>query len=509
MVASTAGNFTFCQQYDANWLFGTGRDSGQEFEQNILLVFENDSMEIRKVDAKIPFLISCASISDAEGELLFSSNGIAIYNPEGTIIENGDSLNPGFYRENWERSGYIIPQISIALPFPGDNNRYLLLHKDRRLLIRYPYEMEHVFYESQIEKSTDSTWVTHKNRVISYGSYSGGGLTACRHGNGRDWWVVLQKYDSNEFEFYLLDTAGIRLHHLQQIGISSQNLNGNFAKFSPNGVYYARIDFDIRSEKNDLLSVYEFDRCEGIFTEVDTLRFGNKLSGISSIAFSPNSEFLYVTRLDTLIQININASNIFDGSKVIGVYDDFQDTTFGLPFIPTKFYRAELAPDNKIYINSNFSTSKLHVINSPNLEGTACDFQQHKIQLPAINSFAFPNFPNYNLKELKGSACDTISTSSVKTQQYFAGNNFKIFPNPTNGEITISTSKKLDTTEELNLRIINVSGRVVIVKNFEAFNKNQFSINLKDFLIRDGLYFLEIRKGNLVLDRKKIIYNGS
>jgi hypothetical protein len=38
----------------------------------------------------------------------------------------------------------------------------------------------------------------------------------------------------------------------------------------------------------------------------------------------------------------------------------------------------------------------------------ACDFRQHDVALPAQYPFYLPNFPNYRLYNLQGSACDTL-----------------------------------------------------------------------------------------------------
>ncbi|HRF38555.1 MAG TPA: hypothetical protein PK198_07190, partial [Saprospiraceae bacterium] len=71
------------------------------------------------------------------------------------------------------------------------------------------------------------------------------------------------------------------------------------------------------------------------------------------------------------------------------------------------FYLAQLAPDGKIYINSNNGVRYLHVINQPDSLGLACDVCQHCVELPSINALSLPNFPNYRLHHLEGSPCDT------------------------------------------------------------------------------------------------------
>ena len=55
---------------------------------------------------------TCLSASDAEGNLIFYSNGISIRNINDDIMEGGDGLNPGWMSEvflqQWSRKVTII-----------------------------------------------------------------------------------------------------------------------------------------------------------------------------------------------------------------------------------------------------------------------------------------------------------------------------------------------------------------------------------------------------------------
>jgi PKD repeat protein len=80
-----------------------------------------------------------------------------------------------------------------------------------------------------------------------------------------------------------------------------------------------------------------------------------------------------------------------------------------------------LAPDGKIYINSNNRCSYLHVINEPDSLGLACEVCQHCVDLPSVNAFSMPNFPNYRLGHLEGSPCDTLRQPPVAAWRYEPG----------------------------------------------------------------------------------------
>ena len=89
------------------------------------------------------------------------------------------------------------------------------------------------------------------------------------------------------------------------------------------------------------------------------------------------------------------------------MYDGFE-SPFGTPF-----FLAQLAPDDKIYINTNTTVDVLHVIHEPDKKGKACDFEQHGVQLPTLNAFTMPNNPYYGLGPLDGSPCDTLNINNL------------------------------------------------------------------------------------------------
>jgi PKD repeat protein len=63
----------------------------------------------------------------------------------------------------------------------------------------------------------------------------------------------------------------------------------------------------------------------------------------------------------------------------------------------------------------------LHVINEPDSLGLACEVCQHCVELPSVNSFSMPNFPNYRLGHLEGSPCDTLRAPPVAAWGYEPG----------------------------------------------------------------------------------------
>ena len=138
-----------------------------------------------------------------------------------------------------------------------------------------------------------------------------------------------------------------------------------------------------------------------------------------------------------------------------------------------------LAPDGKIYISTTSSTPYLHVINNPDSMGTACDLCQHCINLPALNAFTMPNFPNYALGAEAGSLCDSLTNSISELHKL--NSDISIFPNPAGAYATI----KYNILTDAALVIYNQVGEVV---HFENLLKDSQSalLNLANF--KNGIY---------------------
>ena len=125
------------------------------------------------------------------------------------------------------------------------------------------------------------------------------------------------------------------------------------------------------------------------------------------VAFSPNSELLYISAWDSIYQYNLGASDILASRQIVAATDEFI-TPDPVPAF-TKFFMMQLAPNDKIYISvANVNSRYLHVIDSPNELGTACNVLQHHIELPTFNRFSLPNLPHFSLKAEIGSPCDTL-----------------------------------------------------------------------------------------------------
>jgi hypothetical protein len=361
------------------------------------------------------FFQTNASICDTAGNLLFYTNGIYIANALGEPMENGEGLNPGALAETWQDYGYILEQGAIILPLPENDSIFYLLHLDNvEPTGTFVFHSKH-FYRTVVNMNRQNGLgeVVEKNQIILNDFMDLGKLTTTKHANGRDWWLLLRKYNSNKYYSLLLTPEGVINTGIQEIGQATPSDAIGQAVFSPDGTKYATIHLTGTGGDPIYVNIYDFDRCSGLLDNPVQFIYADTAWG-GGIAISPNNRFLYVSSFKYLYQYDLWAANIESSRITVATWDGFEESGF----FATTFYLAQLAPDGKIYINSNNGVSYLHVINNPDSLGLACDVCQHCIDLPTINAVSLPNFPNYRLHHLAGSPCDTLRSPPLALWGY-------------------------------------------------------------------------------------------
>ena len=433
---------------------------------------------------------NCVSLSDIEGKLLMYSNGCAIADSTHNIMENGDSIN---YGEAWEdfcsyknNRGYPVTQNSLILPDPGneDNNTngYYLLHK-RTELLKEPYL--HTWTPGVSYSYIDMKGNNGKGRVIEKNklifettNITQGCMTACKHANKRDWWIIQLKRDTNTYFKVLLGK--------DEIEVDSQSIGPNFvpesnpgqAVFSPDGSKYI-----IFNAYNKCL-IYDFDRLTGHLSNLQSINPQDS-GRFVGVAVSSNSRFAYLSAKYDLYQVDLWEDDIQSSLTHIAHMDFFPDPTFY-----STFSLAQLAPDCRIYIVNGGTNNFLHVINKPNEKGKACDFQQHSFYLPNRNyNGSLPNFPHFRIDD--ADICD--STISFLPKLFLTKDKINpiIYPNPVKENLNIYFDSPL--SEQLHYQLYNIQGNKI--KN-GLLPLLQTEINIDISTIHSGIYFLKLTNNN-------------
>jgi len=489
-------------KFDNSWVFGNSAYGGAT--NNYVYTFYNNKFEFNNnLPAILPMDISNSSISDSLGNLLFYTNGVSIANKNGKYMDGGKYINPIISSTPWFSYGAAIPQ--QCLIFPCNNNKYMIFHSDEihtNIDITYRYISPSIYYTLiDMSENNGEGNVKKLNSLIIKDTFNTGQLAACKHANGRDWWVINQKYNTSTFFEYLITDNKV-------LSVDTQNIGKNIfypagqSLFTPNGEKYIRSESFAINEPS-YLQIFDFDRCSGKLSNERLIILEDSSSVyVCGGAVSPNSRYVYVTYFKYIIQFDLWADDIAASRDTVAIYDDFK-TPLGSW---TTFWLAQLGPDGRIYIMTGPNgTDFLHVIDQPDKKGKACNVLQHAIQLPTGSAWTIPNFPNYRLGPLKGSPCDTVSvaTKDIKPEDY----GIKLFPNPSSTIIKIDiTIPQYDPTIKTEVVVVDVSGAIVMRYVMPDF---AYLATLDISKLPSGVYGVQLRQpqksGERVLATEKLV----
>ena len=451
------------QGYNHQWLLGNyyflQDPKGRMF-------IDNNSIALQTEFRKMPFLGSQANISDVNGNLLMASNGIWIANATGDTMLNGGGLNPSPFTSNW-MFGLPISFSNIFLSFPNDSINYLLIHSTLWSTL-FP-ALSGIYY-TKVDLSLDGGLggVSLKNDTIFSDSLSWG-IGACRHANGRDWWIITQELESSRYLCFLLTSGGIYSPKSVVSGLIPSNRDYNCnAVFSKDGSIYATCF------ARNFIQIFDFDRCSGQLS--NSKRIYNEemhVNGIGFIELSADNHYLYLSSIYKIWQYDLTSSNIMASEKVIGLWD----TMYYHNLFSTAFYTVCRAPDDQIYASCYSSNVYLHKISFPNRNGDSCDFRLRALTLPEF-SLDLPQSTNYNLGALPGSGCDSLSQTMDHTIDQI-----HVYPNPAQEKLLFNNNTKKDI---VRLKIYNVFG--LEIANMDILQKtNPMTIDISNF--ENGTYF--------------------
>ncbi len=450
---------------------------------------------------------TCASICDSTGDLLFYCGSPYVYqwntvptfnytyghviNKNHQLMEKGDSI-----------VGLLWYQEMVIIPDPGNNNRfYIFCAGVTQPVVGLYYTIVDLSYNNGLGK------VIQKNVQIRNDTLCDG-ITAVRHGNGRDWWVVVRSWKdvpTNDITVYLISPSGVVAYSTQYIGTQTWLDSAVRLKFNNNGSHLYNVSI------KGVMDRLDFDRCTGVFTNhVNYLVPGGPYLGLWGFEVSPDESKLYASLVyqtfnqDTgyILQFDLNSANFLASVDTLGTY--LAPDTPGL---------LELGPDGKIYVSItwagpdtcydylycygtvNTTNSNLSVINFPDSSGVACDYQPFSFYLGGHKAYwGLPNNHNYELGAWAGSPCDTLS---VGLQDLF----------PKNKELKLYYDKSWQTVyinaEELQgrkatLEFYNINGQVI--DRISSGTDGSYFSNSSSFSSQpDGVYIVRLSTEKEVL----------
>lgn len=465
-----------------------------------ILNFKNNPITLSRHAYALSHGACNVQLYDVKDSLILYSNGSKIFNGKHRLIEGGDSLS---YGSDWATSPFagnyfgeyiisIFNNAMIALPSVKSQNQYYLISVFIPVGTAFHQKIVYTLVDMSLNGGRGK--VIEKEVVLKTGKFAEA-ITACKHGNGRDWWIIGREYGKKNFSIFLLDSSGIKLKLDNQLSgwdLADVNLEkGNHTnRFSYDGSMFASFTH-LGAE------LFDFNRCNGFLTnrrEI-TLPISDTLTYAGGGGFSPNNKLLYVGNTQKYYQVDI-----FNGLKMrkIATNDGYRDTPMGQTGgIETNFGLPQLAADGKLYMNTTSTTRYLHVIENPNDTGILCNFKQHAVKLLTFNN-GLPKYPNYEL----GAVADKCGESEILDNEI---EKIEVYPNPASDYVEISPSAVIPpSTVMLNLfqhptfTLTNLLGQSFSPHIIPASTviPAQAGISLDIRSLPTGIYLLHIRDKN-------------
>ncbi|MEI6411013.1 MAG: T9SS type A sorting domain-containing protein [Bacteroidota bacterium] len=471
-------------KHDNTWVLGYGPATiapNGLIQGGTEINFNNNPPNLDWVSLPTKFVI--AVISDSSGNLVAYSDGCRVSNGNHEIMVNGDTITAGeIYNLFCKGVAYPLYQAPILLPAPEKQSKYYLIQIKFEDISWTAYQLLWSLIDVEMENGRGA--VVQKDQIICEDSLLGFYITATRHANGRDWWVVAPRQGNVGFNVSLLSPEGISYKGIQQFDSDSLYtlICCGQTAFSPDGSKY------FMHLPTYGVFILDFNRCTGGFSNPKFIDQAFNQSGSGGVAVAPGGRYLYVPSGYRVFQYDLMATDIAASRLTVAEYDGYES-----PF-PTTFFQAMLAPDGKIYISSPNGNNILHVINQPDSTGLACNLVQHGLTLPALAGFFIPNFPNFRLAALAGSPCDTIRpdttiTTFVKPGEIEQAPSVRSWPNPVTAEIRFERTPFIGNNSNSTLRIYDGAGKTIVVRKL---NPQESNWKMDTTKWPAGLYFWEI-----------------
>lgn len=315
----------------------------------------------------------CASIADNTGALLFYTDGITVWNKTHAVMANGTGL---FGNGSSTQSGVIVQR-------PGSNNIYYIFTVDAQAAAN---GLRYSTVDMSLAAGNGS--VTVKNTPLQ--TPSDEKITAVRHCNGVDVWVVTHDWNSNNFRAFLVTAAGVGAPVNSAVGTVHNGSNANTIgqmKASPNG---RKLGLAIHDAPFNSFELYDFNNSTGVVSNPLTL--GTTFNWAYGCEFSPDGTKFYGGKYGggsyQLYQWNICAGT--NAAIIASIF-----TVATMPAMPMSL---QAALNGKIYV-CRFSQQVDGVINAPNTLGAGCNYVDlGQSTAPRTNNLGLPNFITSFLK---------------------------------------------------------------------------------------------------------------
>ncbi|MFS4483312.1 T9SS type B sorting domain-containing protein [Hyunsoonleella sp. 2307UL5-6] len=381
----------FAQKQAANWYFG----------QNAGITFNDDGTVSELTDGSLSTAEGCTTISDTEGNLLFYTDGITVWDRLHRTMPNANQTSGGLFGDP------SSTQSAIVIPQPNNESLFYVFTVDTRgpndsIDLGFNYSI----VDMRLNNGFGDIVPTAKN--INLRNDSSEKISAVvKDCESQELWVITfgpsNRIENNQifydtFYAYQVTDSGINTTPVVS-PFPSLNITDprGYLKFSPDGTKIACANV------TSGLYLYDFDVNTGQVSNQTPLQINSsqasKPQSAYGLEFSQSNELLYVTayydaadpiefsdpnaQFTSLIQYDITATDVSNSAVTIDERVGFRG---GL----------QLGIDGRIYraMSRTFFTGSpnLSVINAPNARGLDCNYQHNKISLSRNSTQGLPPF---------------------------------------------------------------------------------------------------------------------
>ena len=248
-----------------NWYFGA--NAGVSF---------NSGNPVSVTGGMLNSLEGVSSLSDESGNLLFYTDGTTLFNSNHQVMPNGTGLF----------GGNLSSKSSIAIPVPGSNVLFYLFTVKEDVMLE---GIRFSIVDFTLDGGLGDITVGQKNiQMLTPATEK---ITAVRHCNGRDFWIIAHEWLTNNFHSWLVSPGGISTSAVvSAVGTNHDVSQKGCMKVSPAGnklalaVYY--------QGGQHFIETFDFNSSTGQVS--NPLRL-NLDGGAYGVEFSPKGQYLYYT----------------------------------------------------------------------------------------------------------------------------------------------------------------------------------------------------------------------
>nr|WP_295869862.1 gliding motility-associated C-terminal domain-containing protein [uncultured Chitinophaga sp.] len=361
MILAVCQPFVSTAQKEGNiWYFGN--NAGLDFNTLPPKPLSNGKVMTRE---------GVATVSDANGKLLFYTEGTAIWDASHNVMPNGYGL----------LGNYTASQSAIAVPFPGHPGQYYVFTAAENNGMRASR------VDMSLNNGLGDILSTYKNISLIPDYLSTEKVMATKHCNNTDFWIISHSKGDNNFYVWPLTAAGLGTPQLYPVGQIIVNDGGwetiGCLKVSPDGQWLTHVKGNTITSATSTTEIFRFNNQTGAITGPVAALTG--LDQGYGMEYAPGGKLIYVTATNSgeLFQYDLTAPDINASRVLISASSTIN------------YGSLQLAPDGLIYVAGEAGYDRpadaISIIRNPDAPGLACNFQERALSvLPAGAKLGLP-----------------------------------------------------------------------------------------------------------------------